>query len=152
MLNRVRASIQPPPPLRFERGNERVSSICLKQPGLTASVPGEPEMREQQAGDLQIRQDHDATTSVVWLAGEFGVGGVDDFYGLSDRMVDIAPERVVLDLRRVYFIDSAGLGALLLLQQRLGAVGSTLVLQRPHPNVADLLDATRLSKEFVVQE
>ena len=108
-------------------------------------------MREHLAGELQIGEAFDATATVAWLAGEFDVRGVERFNELSARLVAEAPTTVVLDLARVYFIDSAGLGALLLLQQRLQAAGGELVLQRPHPNVADLLDATRLSNDFTVR-
>lgn len=108
-------------------------------------------MREMASGPGRVRPDEESTTTMAWLAGDLGVVAVEEFYELSDRLVGSEAETVILDLHRVYAIDSAGLGALLLLQQRITQAGGTLVLNRPHPNVTDLLDATRLSSEFVIR-
>jgi anti-anti-sigma factor len=53
-------------------------------------------------------------------------------------------ERVVIDLGRVRFCDSSGLGALLDIRRLAGRYGTELVLHSPSPSVARVLDIAGL--------
>lgn len=58
---------------------------------------------------------------------------------------------LVLDLARVDFVDSSGLGALVALLKRMGAEGS-LALASVRPPVARLLALTRLDRVFRIHD
>jgi anti-sigma B factor antagonist len=59
------------------------------------------------------------------IGGEFNAGFLDDFREHIERLAG-APEDVVLDLSRVEFLDSCGIGALVLLHKKLVAKGHRL--------------------------
>lgn len=54
--------------------------------------------------------------------------------------------RVVLDMGRVRFVDSAGLGAILSIMRRLGERGGTLKIAAVTPSVEQLFDLVRLKR------
>jgi anti-sigma B factor antagonist len=56
-------------------------------------------------------------------------------------------QKIVLDLSRVSFVDSSGLGALISVLKLIGASGE-LVLCSTQPNVASMLKLTRMNKVF----
>lgn len=63
-----------------------------------------------------------------------------------------APERVVVDLSAVSFIDSTGLGALIRVQQDLtGEGGGTTVLRGLAPKFRRLLEMTGLDRDLIVE-
>lgn len=57
---------------------------------------------------------------------------------------------VEIDLSRVEFIDSSGLGALIALHKTVRAQQGVLRLLRPAPGVVQLLELTRLHRLFEV--
>ena len=57
---------------------------------------------------------------------------------------------VVVDLRRVSYIDSAGLGAMVSRYVSLRRKGGDLKLVRPTPRSTHVLDITRLSQVFEI--
>lgn len=60
---------------------------------------------------------------------------------------DQGNQKIVLDLSRVSFVDSSGLGALISVLKLIGANGE-LVLCSTQPNVASMLKLTRMNKVF----
>jgi len=60
-------------------------------------------------------------------------------------------KRLVLDLERITFIDSSGLGALVALLKRVGSEGH-LGLVRVQPAVKRLLAMTRLDRVFTIHD
>ena len=81
----------------------------------------------------------------VTLEGELDLltGG-----GLADWLAAMAGSTVVIDLQRVTFIDSAGIGALVRARNQLSAAGNDLVLTRPPSNIRRLFEVTGLSDWF----
>ena len=69
---------------------------------------------------------------------------------LADTIAS-GPDRVVVDLAHVSYIDSAGLGALVGAHKRLRAVGGALVLRCEQPQVMRLLTITGLTKLFTIE-
>ena len=53
---------------------------------------------------------------------------------------------VILDLEKVTHLTSAGIGAILLLRQKVRDHGGTLVLARPSPRLSRLLETVNLPK------
>ena len=85
---------------------------------------------------------------------------VPDILGLATRhafraaafaLLDEMPEgtgRLVVDLSGTRRVDSAGLGALMLVQRRAGDRGNTVVLRGASDEIRFLLTLTRLSDMF----
>lgn len=88
---------------------------------------------------------------VVRLEGELDMAGVDRFErGLA---IDRPPERAtfVIDLRALDFIDSSGLRALIMAEQRVRDRGGRLIVIRGTDRVNEVLEMTGVAKriEFV---
>jgi anti-sigma B factor antagonist len=69
------------------------------------------------ASRLQIVVSEAATTTTIALAGEWDLAERDATRRVIEDVVSRAPDRVVLDLRRVSFIDSSGVHAVVQLAQ-----------------------------------
>ena len=73
---------------------------------------------------------------------------------LFEKLAEQIPEvttRLVLDLEEVPFVDSIGLGVLARIFKRLRHGGADLVLRRPSPQVAKVLQVSGLDQVFTVQ-
>lgn len=71
------------------------------------------------------------------LVGELDLAGVPDFEAATDGLEAAAD--VTVDLRRLDFLDSSGLGCLMTLDLRARAGGFALRLAGPRPDVLGLL-------------
>jgi anti-anti-sigma factor len=58
---------------------------------------------------------------------------------------------LVIDLEQVSFIDSSGLGLLLLLREQATAVGKSIILSRCSPEVMKVLSITQFHRLFTMQ-
>jgi anti-anti-sigma factor len=70
------------------------------------------------------------------------------------QLLEEMPEgtgRLVIDLGRTRHIDSAGLGALMLIQRRAAERRQTVVLRRPNEEIRFLLVLTKLYDLFQVE-
>lgn len=59
--------------------------------------------------------------------------------------------QVTLDLARVRFIDSSGVGAILTLYKQLGAKADAVVLRKPAPAVQSVFELLRLHRVFKIE-
>lgn len=104
---------------------------------------------------------HDGDVAIVELSGEFTLGRGNltrplDLHGqrLEDlgetlrSLLDRGSLRIVLDLDKVRFIDSAGLGELVAWKKRAAELGGDVRLLRPQPRVRDVFEATALTLVF----
>jgi len=82
------------------------------------------------------------------LTGELDMAGVDRFERLL--ATDQAPESAtfVLDLRRLTFIDSSGLRALIMADRRIRAGGGRLIVVRGPDRVNQVLEMTGVAREI----
>jgi len=71
------------------------------------------------------------TTAEIEICGELDLTCVPDLERAVDRALRAAPERVVVDLRGLTFIDSSGIAALLRLRTRAIARHTDLIVMRP---------------------
>lgn len=98
----------------------------------------------------------DSHTDVVQLvlAGRLDVAGVQDIERDVLNGVDNSSKALVLDLEKVNFISSLGIGLLLRVAKRLRASGREMVLLRPNEiieialNAAWLHDILQISHDF----
>jgi anti-anti-sigma factor len=82
--------------------------------------------------------------TVLVLCGEFDLTGVEAF---TDAVSGIAPETsIVLDMRKLSFLDSSGLGALVQLYRRACSEGWSPMVVGPQPPVALLLRLSGLDE------
>ena len=105
----------------------------------------------------------DGDVAVVELSGEFTLGrsGVArplDLHGhrLEDlgqtlgSLLERGTKRLVLDLDKVRFIDSAGLGDLVAWKKRAVQVGGDVKLLRPSKRIRDLFDLMAMTRVFQI--
>ena len=87
------------------------------------------------------------TQAIVTLAGELDAAGAPV---VRQRIGELAERRVVdiaVDVGRVTFVDSIGIGALVGSSYRLRAAGGRLRLLHPSPSVQRLLDRTGWTRD-----
>ncbi len=85
---------------------------------------------------------------IVVLHGELDVASAG---GLADALVDVAGSTLVVDLSDLTFIDSSGIGALVVARKRILADGQgQLVLSRPGGIVRRALEIVGL-REWIVE-
>lgn len=75
-------------------------------------------------------------------------GGVRRMIG---EMMRAVPTRLVLHLAGLEFIDSAGIGMMLIAHEEAGRHGRTLVLREPRGQVLRVLDLARLDKVVCIE-
>jgi anti-sigma B factor antagonist len=121
-----------------DRSDEQGVRSFAALPGLVGRSPPVPLNLSRKVTDL-------GDVHIVTLEGELDLltGG-----GLADWLVALAVSTVVIDLQRVSFIDSAGIGALVRARNQLIAAGNDLVLSRPPSNIRRLFEVTGLSDWF----
>ena len=103
--------------------------------------------------------------AVVELSGEFTLGRGEvgrplDLHGrrLEDLgqtlggLLDRRSTRIVLDLDKVRFIDSAGLGDLVAWKKRALQIGGDVRLLRPRDRVRDMFELMALTRVFQIFE
>ncbi len=102
--------------------------------------------------------------SIVEMSGEFTLGkGVSrplDLHGhrLQDlghtlsELLGAGRHRIVLDMHKVRFVDSAGLGELVAWKKRMMEVGGDVRLLRPRDRVRELFVLTTLASVFQIFE
>jgi len=102
---------------------------------------------------------------IVELTGDFSVGGgtlakplglqgrrLDDLGAALADLLDQGHRRIVLDLRHVTFIDSAGLGELVAAKKRALERGGDIKILQPAKKVRELLVMTLLTRIFEIYE
>jgi anti-sigma B factor antagonist len=67
-----------------------------------------------------------------------------------NAMIDQNPERVVIDLSEVTYIDSAGLAALIQAMQRVEAYGGKFLLAGLQETVRSIFEISRLDQVFQI--
>ena len=63
-------------------------------------------------------------------------------------MIREKPERIVVDLSRVTYIDSAGLAVLILAMQQVEAYGGKFFLSGPQETLRSIFETSRLDRTF----
>lgn len=82
--------------------------------------------------------------SEIFLKGRLTFDGNEAFRQIYDAVEAVPARDVTLDVSAVDFIDSAGLGMVLLLRDCTLAKGGTLSLRRPAGQVRRLLDVCHM--------
>lgn len=93
--------------------------------------------------DTELRDGH----LIVRLAGEFDLRAADDFRRIAESALERhGCARMVLNLRKVSFIDSSGLGAILGRYRYIHQRRGVMFLVAPPPHVRAVLDLAGVAK------
>lgn len=100
--------------------------------------------------ELSTTRDGDITILTV-NAARIDAAAAIAFKDAMRKAVADAPERVVLDLGQVTFVDSSGLGAIVAAMKNMGN-GRRLDLAALTPDVAKVFHLTRMDTVFVIHD
>jgi len=99
---------------------------------------------------LEIVASESGGVRLLRLAGELDLGGVDEFERLLGTDEGQQAGTVVLDLRELTFIDSSGLRALIMADQRVRAGGGRFVVVRGQERVDEVLQMTGVAQRIEI--
>jgi anti-sigma B factor antagonist len=104
-------------------------------------------------GRLLLQYRLDGGVAVVTVTGELDVSTSGLLReGLLRVLTDENHRGLVVNLARVNFIDSTGIGVLVGVWHRVRAMNSSLALAAPSPRARGILDTTGLTKAFSVYD
>lgn len=90
--------------------------------------------------------------AIVRLHGSVDITAEEELRRSLDPLFEDTPERVVIDMDGLEFINSLGLGVVIGFRQKLAEQGAELKLARARPDIADLLCKTRLVRLFPIHD
>ncbi|MBV8462828.1 MAG: STAS domain-containing protein [Acidimicrobiales bacterium] len=97
-----------------------------------------------------FRTQRDGAAATVIVEGDIDIVESDQLEQLLLDLVEEGYHEIVVDLQRVAFIGSTGLGSLVAGQNQLAARGGELRLRAPTPSVRRVLSITALDQLFTV--
>jgi anti-anti-sigma factor len=104
------------------------------------------------ARQIQQQRVHDGEMKTVDVLSCSGEIDLETAPRLVDALRTVSSRNCVVDLSKVTFMGAAGFNALIDAAMRCGAMGGTLVVQRPPPIVLRLLDVLDLPDELLISE
>jgi len=85
------------------------------------------------------------------LSEKITFSDLDGFREMISRMVDSKSDNNIMDLSNVEFIDSAGLGMLLLARDEISRISSHLTLKSPQGQVRRMFDVACFERMFDIK-
>jgi anti-sigma B factor antagonist len=110
---------------------------------LVSSTPA-PSDDADQADLLQVESTVHGDHATVTAAGEIDIATVTDLNRAVVDCVQSGAQRLIVDLDRVTYMDSAGLGAVVSAFKRLAAVGGSMTVRCTQPRILQLFEITGL--------
>lgn len=106
------------------------------------------------AGVILLELEGEFTYSGGGMARPLGLKGnrLEDLRGALEDILREGHTKVILDLARVSFLDSAGLGELVRCKKRVAEQGGDVKLLRPTGRVKEMLDLVHLSRIFEIHQ
>jgi anti-sigma B factor antagonist len=95
---------------------------------------------------LKLETREESGSRVLSASGQLTEPECADFLRALNRMFDSSSTRVILDLKGLMYMSSAGLGALVSVHKKFTDAGRQLVLAAPNSRVRKLLALTSLDK------
>jgi anti-anti-sigma factor len=92
-----------------------------------------------------------ADDTVVSLSGEFTFTDHPVFQEVSKRLLGAHSQPIVIDLTKLEFIDSAGLGMLLIARDETTKVSRKLILRSPQGQVKRMFALTKFDTLFSIE-
>ena len=104
----------------------------------------------QSRNSLDIKTTNDDGMAVVGLSGELDLGTSPDLHAELIRLIETAPQKIILDMRELAYIDSSGVGTLVDAHRRLKKKGGRVVLVGLQQRVRSVFEITRLDSFFTI--
>jgi len=101
--------------------------------------------------DLKVDSTNDGQVLTLVGRGEIDYATLDVLETELDKATGSDAETVVVDMRQVTYIDSAGLGVLVKAHRRMTSENRALVLRVTSPDIIKLFDITGLAHLFAVE-
>ena len=97
----------------------------------------------------QVRREGDA--SVVQVNGEVDMHSSPELHVLLRQVCEDRPTKLVVDLSRVEYMDSSGIGTLVEIFRRVKGFHGNMVLVSLQPRVRGVFEITKLDKFFTIR-
>jgi anti-sigma B factor antagonist len=101
---------------------------------------------------LTLNVRHEDTIAVVEIGGRFDAVSAPEVKADLHRLIEDGSTNLVVNLEKMEFIDSAGLGVLVSCLRRAAAEGGDLRLAEVPPFCRSIFELTRLTRVFDVTE
>lgn len=98
-----------------------------------------------------MRFEFDKDDTSVSISGEFTFTDHTAFKAIASRLFERQGKPIVIDLAKLEFIDSAGLGMLLIVREEAEKAHRSLVLRGPCGQVKRMFDVTKFDTLFTVE-
>jgi anti-sigma B factor antagonist len=103
-------------------------------------------------GPFATRQSSDGRVVSLALSGELDLGSAPELDRELREIARTRPERLILDLSGLTFMDSTGLASIVEAKRLADADGHKLVLRRPTSQVQRLFELTGLTDRFTFDD
>lgn len=118
---------------------------------MTSLVSSTPAASDADQPDLlQVESVVSGAQATVTAIGEIDIATVTILNRAVADCVDAGVTRLTMDLDRVAYMDSAGLGALVSAFKRLAGAGGALTVRCTQPRILQLFEITRLTEVLTV--
>ena len=103
-------------------------------------------------GLLKLETEHRGNAVIARLIGSANMVSATDLQDDLFALVDQNPSQIVLDLSRLAFINSLGLGGIIAAHVRYRRQNGTIALAAPPPEIMELLRITNLTRLFPIYD
>lgn len=97
---------------------------------------------------LEFSVESGQSAEIVRVQGEIDVYNSFEIKGAVEELLNAGKTRIAIDLSRVPYIDSSGLGALITAQSRIDRAGGALFLIRPSEQIRNVFELTKMGGFF----
>ena len=98
-----------------------------------------------------MRFEFDGKDARVAISGEFTFTDHAAFKEIATRLLATQERSIVIDVSKLEFIDSAGLGMLLIARDEVGKANRSLVLRGPTGQVKRMFAVTKFETLFTIE-
>jgi anti-sigma B factor antagonist len=100
--------------------------------------------------ELELRSSRTKSGHIVRVGGEVNLRSSPQLRGLLMRVIAQDPGRLIVDLSKVSYMDSSGVGTLVEIKRLVEREGGRLVLAALQPRVRGVLEISQLDKFFTI--
>jgi len=93
-------------------------------------------------------QHHESGITVIVMDGRLDAAQAKEFKNQMNALVDAGRIKVIIDMARVDFVDSSGLGSLVGALKLVNNCGGDIKIVSPRPEVRTIFELTRLHRIF----
>jgi anti-anti-sigma factor len=107
-------------------------------------------VNEELDWDLEVRTT--GGRAEIQLTGELDLETAPSLVAAFEGLLDDRPPKITMDLTRLMFVDSSGLGALVACWRRAQQAGTALTITNPQEDVSLSLEITGLNQILPIQK